>query len=660
MGLWMRRARHAVALVLFGLLLAACGGGGGGSDSGAGPGTGGPGTGGGSGGSGANPGTGLIPNAPTPGAVLVADGRTLRPLLPGALWIYRESAPFRGDIEVRVTHTSNPFGGVDERRSDEPDELVKLSPDFSGNVIANQPLIIGARLSINVLEAPAVLRANEQFLVFDARIVNAETDFDGDGRSDGADLAIWRRVVGVESVTVPASPQPVEAVRVDDFAVIRTVPSAGGAPQRIEVRGSTWYAVGLGVVRTVAWKDSTATVADSDERLIGFDGITRGFGVVMQPPATAFDGGIGPVVALPDGALQARFDGARYTIVRFDRSGRPLRQTSVVREGQRFTGLRFLPTSAGMRIVSGEAPEFVLDSLDANDALLGAAPLRNLSFADSAGLGGSELAFASHAGSGVIWAVQTRVYVSDPSNGAIGRELVVRRHAPDGTALGAPLQLAPGLSLSDLRLTAHADGVAVLVRERPPSGGERMRLVEIANDGRVVVNRNFDLGRPDRFGTETVRLLIDGAARWLAWRPARDASSGAPEEPRALRLDAAGTPVGVVDGSFEAATAAVASPMPSVFHNAWTDAVTAAGGRWWLISEEFAPLYDGAQQAKRHLTFASFDPGSGAVTGALRSAGVLRIDALLPGAAAAPIVFDDRVLLFVEKEGRLRPLVIWR
>ena len=589
--------RTWISALAFTCLLAACSGGGGGG-TGTPPATGG--------------GTGLVPAAPAAGQVLVSDSAVLRPLSVGLSWQYRQFTPLIGPSRTRVTILEGTAGRVIERSSDTSLVDTELSRTADGQTVASNvlPLGNGRSVAISGVELPRELRAGQQFTVYDAR-------------TDGIDIAFWRVVVGFEDVRVPASPNPVRALRIDEQGAVRN------GTQTMQLYGSTWYATDIGIVRSVVWTDATRSASESDDRLLGFDGGSRGFGAVTATAASA----LAAIAVLKDGYIALN----NADTVVADRNGKRVAGGSIVRAPEEPYAARLLPTSAGLRVASLARSSFSdlfnLDALDASGRLqgarLGTLPVQS---DDSFILVTPEFVnLASHRASPVIW--MSYIESINQGNGLSVRYLVVQRFDANGQPLGTRQQWAvpSGTTQGTPQVEALAEELVLVLREGGVQEPERVRVRTVGNDGTLRNDRAYQI---DDRSVPAVRLVVDGTARWLAWR----ADDGLP---RAWRLGADGAPVGVAETVASAQASVV--PLPTSLHDRWPFSVVSAGGRWTIAGSDFAPLTDNANApATSHPVLALFDPGEGDVRNQ-PPPGLIRLESgQLLGSQA--LQFSDRTL----------------
>lgn len=636
-----RRWRTAIAATLIVPFLVSCGGGGGATDPG-------------SSGGGSASASGLLPAAPTAGAQLVDDSSAYRPLVAGGGWTYRQFVALVGPTEPRVSQAATAGGRLLESSTDGAEGDAELWREADGSTWTSTDLVLApsATITVSGMELPRILKADMQFTVADRRITDVGADLDGDGGRDGLDLAVWRRVVGFEDLRIPASTQPVRALRIDDWVAVRVRPGDGSAPgPTIQARGSTWYVEGVGIARTVSWTTVDANEADSDVRLVGFDGGDRGFGVVRYPQSIA---PVGQVIALADGVIVENAGAAGGPIFKLDRNGQLVSAAgSAERDGESVAWRQLLPTASGLRVASRvfDAPNDVtnIDALDASARLVGArlGTLRIDATDPSVNANGA-MQLLSDAGSPVIWMAFIDRRTVSPGN--VQDALVLRRFDAAAQPLGEAIRIEPATStsLELLHAVATPDGVFAVLQEFDPMAGSPVRLVAVGNDGTVTANRLQVLGP---FGPTVAWVQADGAGgRWLLWWPTTLDSD---PMPHGIRLAADGAPVGIAD-SPEAISAALVSPLPDALNVNWKPGgIGAAAGEWWMTGSAVGSLDDGASAPAEHPVIARIAPGDGSLTGGLV---VDLLDLSGGGLASTPVAFDDRVLFWVAG----KPVVLWR
>lgn len=246
-------------VVLSTLVLGSACGGGGGEGSGAG---------------GSTP-TGLIPTAPSIGAVLRSDATVLRPLLPGAVWNYWG---LEGSYGINVTHRAAPGGGVVEASDSYGEQTVTLRGG-EVHVAGSVPLPDGRVVRIDQLELRSPVRLDDQFVIFDQTISNSGVDVDGDRVNDAVDIAIYSRVIGEEVLDLQNRPQTpsirVRTVLQSRFKQSRTGTYSEASTSTID----TWYSDDLGIVmQRTDVPDGLGTRSIRTEQLFNWDAVDRGIG----------------------------------------------------------------------------------------------------------------------------------------------------------------------------------------------------------------------------------------------------------------------------------------------------------------------------------------------------------------------------------------------
>lgn len=262
----MKHSRHARPSVLAlatsvmatTLLLAACGGGGG--DEG-------------------QTDSGLVPTPPALGATLYTDATAVRPLVPGATWQYRGTAPGNLAYVSTVTHASATPGVLESATNTFNQGAAGVHVAVvNGNVVQPDAEDIdgdGVNDIANAIELRSPIRVGDQIVFFDKRLPGAVQDVDLDGRPETLDFAVYSQVIGAEDVTLTGLPTQ-HAVRVDHVITFRFVLSKDNSTTpTYKTTQSIWYAPSLGVVRR-RLDTPAANLVDrdiSDERLTDWSGL---------------------------------------------------------------------------------------------------------------------------------------------------------------------------------------------------------------------------------------------------------------------------------------------------------------------------------------------------------------------------------------------------
>lgn len=281
-------AALCAAMLVVPALLAGCGGGGGGgNDEPAG---------------GGNPAlpasSGLLPDALALGATLSSDASTLRPLRDGAVMHYRGRRLFANGYESAYENTVQQLAdgaGVREAQSNALDDgedpgVPVIVADGQVTQRQSLPLVEGQpALTVNFIELRSPVRTGDRYVSLDQGI-SAGTDLDGDGVHDTIAVAVWTDVIGPDTVTLGTG-AALQTVHTRTYARLRAQYSSDNTvSETSEIVVDTWYAPGVGVVKTRADADGGLDVVE--ELLVSRDGIDEGIGasaaiVPLAPDGTA-------------------------------------------------------------------------------------------------------------------------------------------------------------------------------------------------------------------------------------------------------------------------------------------------------------------------------------------------------------------------------------
>jgi hypothetical protein len=445
------RARRMAWVGLLAITLAACGGGGGAGDGETG------------GGNNQQPTSGLVPAAPAIGATLVDDATTLRPLQSGATWRYRGTqVPYTGAAPVTYETTTRHSDVGPTSATERTSNAANTGADqLAINVAAGQVSqtadfnLTGTPETVSIIELRSPVRVGDQYVSIDRRYTQTGLDADGDKKDDTIDFAIYTRVIGAETLTLPNLP-PLQAIRVDEFAKLRVKYSSSGQYSEVlKFKLSTWYAAGIGIVRQSASSpDGYGDVETIDEQLESWDGISTGLGA-MAPVAAVVPAGnaVFPGQTLP--AVRSTlfaFAFGDHALVLSDQPGQPestvasrvdlrgqVLETTVL-AGIRMSDSGVMAADSGgvvylERQAQGAGNRYDLTRIDADGRLVGTVRGQSLT-----ALGGSHAystayqVVAALDGS-TLWVLWDRTY-EDPSNGnLLSSELVLRPFGLDGAPL---------------------------------------------------------------------------------------------------------------------------------------------------------------------------------------------------------------------------------
>jgi hypothetical protein len=604
--------------------------------------------------------TGLVPAAPTPGALLYAEASALRPLRAGSRWAYRTvdyTLGSFGQNTVKQTAAAA-SGSVQEIDSSAPTDVSTVSVDAAGNIVLAAQLQLfpdSSRVPINAIELKAAVRANEQVVMFDQRIANSGIDVDGDGRQDQVDLAIWRRVVGNEDIALPDLVGAMTALRVDTFVTVRVTPSAGSAPQTASQQASTWYAPGIGVVRS-ATPGTAGRPHDTDEVLLGHDGVTSGWGWLANEEASWEFRSIANrplfAMALPDGAL---VDGEQ-TLYRLDRNGKLLASAAFTPASGVALTRGMLRFAGGTRIWTGSFPNYVFHSID-EDTAATSPTTRSIDLSGRAAQFPVDLdvSFMGDASAPLAWAIWQRSFTAAPS--VQGWEIVLRR-IDDTGLLGNEVRLTLDATARQVRAKPRSDGLVVTWVDYASTGEYTNKVVLVSNAGAVVAEQSWVVPRPvGSFDWPSLDVLSNDGIAWLLWNGPSATSNAL--SPHGLRLDALAGPVATTTDTASLLAATIDGLDGAVAADAWWSRLSAARGRWFTTARAFGLIYADDPAPRYWLDYRELDPGLGALGANVRTRMALRIPAEQP-LYVQPIVFDDRVLLLTDDAQFVRATVIWR
>jgi len=209
------------------------------------------------GGGGGDPGTqpsrsGLMPEPPAVGAVLLDDASSLHPARDGSSYVYLGST---GAIHyVNQVRQQASSGGFDAQTSN----LFNEGADQAGYSVGGGSVTLVQRIDLtgdgrvdleSLLELRSPVRLDDQYAVADLHLPGSVPDQDGDSFAETADIALYRHVVGWEAVTLPSLPTQ-QALRVDLVLLYRITGSASQQASAVSTTTqSIWYVPGLGIVR---------------------------------------------------------------------------------------------------------------------------------------------------------------------------------------------------------------------------------------------------------------------------------------------------------------------------------------------------------------------------------------------------------------------------
>lgn len=632
------------------VVLAGCGGGGGGGGSGT---PGGPDPGGSS---------GLVPQPGALGAVLQSRATTLRPVIPGAQWQYR-TTDYTGASPSSYTTTATGVitNGVTEVDSDDPDSPASITVDSatgSVRIAAELQLATGAPgLPIDGFELRSPVRVNDQWVLLDRRIDDSGLDVDGDNVADPLQIALYRVVVGTESITLPETNSPLDTVRVDTFSRTRFTPSAGGAAQTETLRQSSWYAAGLGVVRSAVHASGGTRPYDEQTWLTGFDGVTRGWGVVVRPVqwlpnSGSGTGRISDAAPVADGIVAK----TSFHLIKIDLAGRLVGAKTYSEAGIDSAGV-LAATANGLRLVDSSDPNDIrITRLTADGVRIGIGPVRRIDLSALNDPNAFVLlrALVWQPGGDRFWLVWRR---TTTSAGTSRDELLARSFDADGQPVSGEVALAARDSVSTIVVAkATATSGLLVTWAETGSGGSANAQSRLDRDGQVLwTSRQATSGAP---GPCCVFPWSDATGAWLTWRGPDTSPTGA-DEAYGVRIDASGRFVGVATDA-AAFDSERLSAIDADFGALLPQQMTVQDGRIHSTARVFGVPYADQGIATNHLVYAEFDLGAGAMATGVRQSRRLVLGGLTSVPDVRPIVLDDRILLLTDDGATLKPAIVWR
>lgn len=593
-------------MLVLGFVLGACGGGGGGGvDT---P----------SGGDGVM--TSLVPAPPTLGAVLVDDAAQLRPMRSGATWRYQGVATGNATYASKIQVSGSGPAFTEDRQFVFNGGTDTATVTVANGTVTTREMIdvdgSGTGQDISYVELRSPVREGDQIVVFDRRDVQTAGDIDGDRVNDRADVAAYSRVIGWESVELPALGRAVRAVRVDTAMAVRFTRSSDRQvlPALTAVQ-SIWYLPQVGIVRLRTTQPDTSTpgVVDSDESLVSWDGVTDGLGALSPVPGRLHVDGqptgewLGrPLAAVGLGdralvvnAVYSSHDASQGATISIVSSRGQVQSIRTIDGFVTRSALKLVRLGTGAALIWGER-----NALDPRDT---STYIRMLRFDGQGlirdampgvlltiGIDGAEVA-AAYDGSR-LWLMWAVFDAAEPTNKV---KLVARAFGDDGVPLMAPVVVAS-----------------------TPHGGQGS-LALAARDGSVVATwaQNLIFGNPTRFEIKTAILDVTGVhqlgsigttefvgptavdearltpflatgARALTWGSAIFDQTGSPEiAPRGVSLASDLTPLRAVAGNADNERLTIAPLLgePQAFMTAVGDRMVVAQTSYGVVSPTQTP-----------------------------------------------------------------------
>jgi hypothetical protein len=634
-----------------------------------------------------------MPTPPAAGAVLFADATAFRPVRAGALWRYRGvDRPMPMSVPIIYSNSISHLAGTAGESIEQSDRLFNTGLDASGLTVSGGTVTLrqGFSLSasmpveeIRVTELRSPVRQNDQYPMLNRRVTNSGIDVDGDGREDTFDIAAYRRVRGVETITL-RNVAVVAALRVDLVTLARVRLPSGVGPT-VQIVQSTWYAQGFGIVRQRL--ESPAGIGTdlhvTTEDLEFWDGIETGLGALPPKPALVQAGMGSPAgalgslyaaVALDDRYLTATTPYAGgVTLSAFNLRGDVIAshehlgtEADRIRTNGRFvsTGdsvLAIVPADDGGRLV-----RFAADGAAVSGLTGVPLPLRT----SAAGATETNYVRAASSGNAKFWLLWTRSTNSPTPQSALSLVLagfdangvgVTPQYELDSTTLGSTTDPS---SFDSIRLSSVGDNV-LASWTRYTGAAVDVRYALLNNNSPLV--GTLASGPFER--ENNLYPVAEGAGGVLLWAGRLDRSTLGPFVVRGVRLSEAGVPLRSTAGPID--DEVVSSGWPGLAHGVvpWLSGSDATGVAFFTSSEDRLWLEDVYTTGVVRL--ALLEAGNGPLPLDAGSARLIGLPFAKPefgffNQKLRTLVFPDRVLLIGYESsaqaptGSVTSIVVWR
>lgn len=626
-----------------------------------------------------------MPAAPATGATLYSNATVLRPLIDGARWQYRGTVT-PGSVGTPTRYTASVTHALTGGSLQEAESMVFLEASSvstlssSGASIVAQirdPLGTGSSEVVAVTELRSPVRINDQYTQYERSDVPMGSDIDGDGQADIADVAIYSRVVGDESVELPELARAVVALKVETTALVRVKNSSNNAQPPVgTLVQSQWYAPGIGIVRrTLSSPTTNGSVGPLayDEVLFNWDGVTQGLGALGPTPAQVPKPP--PLLLLPDtlaatvlgdralvltGSLQLSDPGA-LTFGVFDKRGTLLSTRQVPGLGDSLSSFS-TPSMFGLdastalvAIPIGTSPGTLrLQRVDAGGSPLGSANVVTVP-TDNINL---PMAWDGQA----LWIA----WLSSGSQLSDTGKLMLQPFNADGQPLAAAQVVdAPTVAgqIGSIGMSAAAGRLLVSwARNETGTVNYRYALVR----GSTSTAQVHTLGTVQRTTSPQPALVpvqASGIAALLWNGPVFSYTSGGPlpdSLPRGIVLDANGTPLRSSAGNLDD------EQLPAAWVGNSTRMVAQAlGDRLVVSSFDYQRTLPQLASPTDFILTAFVRPGSQALaTAATRASALVCRSGTLTnfdqfGLPAFVLLWDDRALVIGNNSGRTMTSVFW-
>lgn len=208
-----------------------------------------------------------------PSAAVPATGASYFPVDAGSRWVYTSTGAAsptivsRSGTQTVAGQTGQVFSTVDGFDGSTWTEVYVVSDSGVRDYIpgAADPIsqaLDGLQIMVFPIEVGAVYRQADV-------TVDSGVDFDGDGRSDSIRLQLTLTVLGFESVSTSAGTFPA-ALHQRQVIVETLLPSSGLAPVDARLEIDSWYADGVGLVKSITGVSANGARTTSTDALTGY------------------------------------------------------------------------------------------------------------------------------------------------------------------------------------------------------------------------------------------------------------------------------------------------------------------------------------------------------------------------------------------------------
>lgn len=573
---------------------------------------------------------------------------------------------------TETVHSASSSGGITEATSnvdnDGPDSTVASL--INGTVSITEAIDFldnGKPETIQVIELKSPVRAGEQYTILDRRFTETGIDADGDKKPDPLDVAVYARVIGLETLNLPNLPS-MAALRVDTTVLTRMQASGDGKYSPVvSAETRRWYVEGVGLVQQQTRRPTASGIGthETTEQLISWDGVNAGLGAM--PPVASVLPSSSPVMAgmalrgKNSGFLQAtatadhmlvfvRTDSDEILVSRLDLRGRVLES--------RLHPAPTIPRSYGRLIARNDGALYIgtkpnatgmaeIRRFDAVGALLPAEAPAQIDLRGDRPSSRADERFSAAIDGDTLWLLWSRDYYTPQV--PVNKELVLRAFDLNGSPK-SPELIVDNVEVTNWTLTA-AQGKALITWTRLMTGGlHEGRYAPVTLSTSTVTPRVLVSGMTDANSVSPL-LLDKGAA--LLWSSALEGRRGLLAHAAGLRLDDSFVPIRSSNGGLDLELIegfpTFSGELPPVLQGSRLIGVSLVTDRLWPSDPQSTQRLDA-------VSWIDIDAGALAKSKAItiRSGGIDRGGQM----AHAQLVFPDRVILF-SGSNQLSTTLVW-